>query len=62
MSKKNLRRGGILAQKERDEIMTPQGKTIYLPSIYDPKKVREGITEIINLVKMQEQKGAKKTG
>ncbi len=51
-----------MAQKERDEIMTPQGKTIYLPSIYDPKKVREGITEIINLVKMQEQKGAKKTG
>ena len=34
--------------------MTSLGKTIYLPSIYDPKKVREGILEILNLVKTQE--------
>ena len=31
-----------------------QGKVIYLPSIYDPKKVREGILEILSLVKTQE--------
>ena len=34
--------------------MAFQGKTIYLPSVYDPKKVREGIIEIINLLKTQE--------
>ena len=34
--------------------MTSQGKVIYLPSIYDPKKVREGILEILSLVKTQE--------
>ena len=30
------------------------GKVIYLPSVYDPRKVREGILEILNLVKNQE--------
>ena len=34
--------------------MTSQGKVIYLPSIYDPKKVREGILEILSLVKTYE--------
>ena len=34
--------------------MTSQGKVIYLPSIYDPEKVREGILEILSLVKTQE--------
>ncbi|MCO5384613.1 hypothetical protein [Desulfosporosinus sp.] len=29
-------------------------KVIYLPSIYDPKKVREAILEILSLVKGQE--------
>jgi len=33
-----------------------QGKTIYLPPIYDPKKIREGIREILNLVEAMEQK------
>lgn len=28
--------------------------TIYLPSVYDPKKVREGIIEILFLIKTQE--------
>lgn len=32
------------------------GKTIYLPSVYDPKKVRVGVLEILNLVKNQELK------
>ena len=31
-----------------------QGKVIYLPSVYNPQKVREGILEILNLVKNQE--------
>lgn len=30
----------------------PQGKVIYLPSVYDAKKVREGILEILNSVQM----------
>lgn len=30
------------------------GKVIYLPSIYDPKKVREGIREILSLVEIKE--------
>jgi hypothetical protein len=34
--------------------MVPKGKVIYLPSIYDPKKVRVGILEILSLVKDQE--------
>ena len=34
--------------------MTTLGKTIYLPSIYDPKKVRLGILEILSLVQTQE--------
>jgi hypothetical protein len=34
------------------------GKTIYLPSVYDPKKIREGILEIISLVQAQELKEA----
>lgn len=38
--------------------MATQGKTIYLPSVYDPKKVREGILEIISLVQAQELREA----
>ena len=34
--------------------MVTLGKTIYLPSVYDPKKIREGILEIISLVQEQE--------
>ena len=36
--------------------MVTLGKTIYLPSVYDPKKIREGILEIISLVHSQEMK------
>ena len=36
--------------------MTPQGRVIYLPPILDPKKIREGILEIISLVQEQELK------
>ena len=36
--------------------MVTLGKTIYLPSLYDPKKIREGILEIISLVQEQELK------
>ena len=34
--------------------MTQDAKVIYLPSIFDPKKVREGVIEIINVVKTLE--------
>ena len=34
--------------------MVTLGKTIYLPSVCDPKKIREGILEIISLVQAQE--------
>jgi hypothetical protein len=34
--------------------LIPKGKVIYLPAIYDPKKIREGILEILNLVKTRE--------
>lgn len=34
--------------------MTLQGRVIYLPPMPDPKKVREGIREIIYLVQNQE--------
>ncbi len=34
--------------------MAQKSKVIYLPSIYDPKKVREGILEILSLVKGRE--------
>ena len=41
--------------------MASQGKTIYLPSVYNPRKVREGIIEIINLVNTQELNAKVKT-
>ena len=31
-------------------------QVIYLPSVYDPKKVREGILEIFNMVEDWRQK------
>ncbi|HUU41872.1 MAG TPA: hypothetical protein VMW42_13125 [Desulfatiglandales bacterium] len=41
--------------------MASQGKTIYLPLVYNPRKVREGIIEIINLVNTQELNAKVKT-
>ena len=32
-----------------------QGRIIYLPSVYDPEKVREGILEILRLVEERRQ-------
>ena len=38
--------------------MASLGKTIYLPPVYDSKKLRAGIVEIINFVQNQRLKRA----
>lgn len=43
-------------EKKTAKITSPR-KVIYLPSIWEPKKVREGIIEIINCVMALEKKG-----
>jgi|GEM_PF-5133716 hypothetical protein len=34
----------------------PEPKIIYLPSVYDPKKIREGIRAILRMAEELEQK------